>query len=214
MAAKDTKPTASAATAAPAPTAGAFPEQEQTRARLDFVFVSMVLLLSFLLGSTAVRNSDFWMHLATGRAFVQGQYHIGEDPFSYTTENVYWVNHSWLYDLLTYVGYSTLGGTALVALKSLVGVVIALVMLQMRRPEQSLWIPTACTGLAMLTLSPRLIQFQPTIMSLLFLALTLLILHKARHTRWLWLLVPLFVLWVNLDIWFILGPIAAGLYLL
>ena len=32
--------------------------------------------------------------------------------------------------------------------------------------------------------------------------------------RPLWLLVPLFALWVNLDSWFFLGPMAVALYLL
>ena len=188
-------------------------EQNQAKARLDFILVTMVLVLSFLLGSFAVRNSDFWMHLATGREIAQGHYQFGKDPFSYTSGDTTWVNHSWLYDLLVYLGYSALGDTPLVVLKALGIAAFAVVLLQIRRPDQSLWIPAASTGLAMLTLSPK-VQFQPTLVSYLFLALTLLILTRARNTRWLWALVPLFILWVNLDAWFLLGPVTAGLFLL
>src|SRR5216683_2242873 len=36
-------------------------------ARQDRALVAVVLALAFLLASVAVRNSDFWMHLASGR---------------------------------------------------------------------------------------------------------------------------------------------------
>src|SRR4051812_17355973 len=63
-------------------------------ARIDVILVGLVLLLTFFLGSFAATNSDFWMHLATGRLLARGEYHFGTDPFSYTTEGVRWVNHS------------------------------------------------------------------------------------------------------------------------
>src|SRR5262249_50103913 len=78
-------------------------------ARLDRALVAVVLTLAFLLASVAVRNSDFWMHLATGRLIARGQYHFGVDPFSYTRA-AYWANHSWLYDLILYGLASASGG--------------------------------------------------------------------------------------------------------
>src|SRR5205807_1548788 len=111
--------------------------------RLDWALAGLVLVLAFLLGSFAVRNSDFWMHLAT-------------------------------------VG----------------------------------------TLLALLAVSTRYF-LQPTMVSYLFLGLTLYLLTRdegktnaAGAPRHLWLLPPLFALWVNLDAWFFLGPLCVGLYLL
>lgn len=57
--------------------------------------------------------------LATGRALVQGEYTFGTDPFSYTTQDAYWVNHAWLFDLLSYGGYQSVGGGGLVFVKAL-----------------------------------------------------------------------------------------------
>src|SRR6266446_2532552 len=54
--------------------------------RLDRAMIAIVLVLGFFLASFAVRNSDFWMHLATGRLIAQGNYVFGVDPFSYTTQ--------------------------------------------------------------------------------------------------------------------------------
>jgi hypothetical protein len=203
-------------------------------ARLDKGLLVIVLTLAFLLASFAVRNSDFWMHLATGRLLVHGSYSFGVDPFSYTS-SAYWVNHSWLYDILLY-GLATLaggaetvaGGAVVVVVKALLVTLLAGVMLQTRRPGQSLWAPATCTGLALVVMSTRLL-LQPTLVSLVFLALTVYLLQRPRHEETAerqldargksplavyWLLPPLFVLWVNLDQWFLLGPLTVGLYLL
>src|SRR6266849_10929184 len=65
-------------------------------AGLDFALIGLVLVFAFLLGSFAVGNSDFWMHLATGRLIAQGQYEFGKDPFAFTTPDGpwTWINHS------------------------------------------------------------------------------------------------------------------------
>ncbi|HEX3148829.1 MAG TPA: hypothetical protein VHR66_12180, partial [Gemmataceae bacterium] len=38
----------------------------------DWVLAFAVLALGFLVASFAVQNSDFWMHLATGRLLTEG----------------------------------------------------------------------------------------------------------------------------------------------
>jgi tetratricopeptide (TPR) repeat protein len=199
---------------------------------LDVGLYALALILGFLLASIAVRNSDFWMHLASGRLLAAGRFHFGLDPFSYTLANAYWTDHSWLYDVGLY-GFSMLlggpesavGGALLVVAKALLVVLLAVVMIAIRRQGQSLWAPAFCTALALLAMSPRLL-LQPILISLLFLALTLYILQKPRHleadsrhaakTRSplavYWLLPVLFLIWANLDIWFILGPVTVAIY--
>jgi hypothetical protein len=185
--------------------------------RLDYFLVGAVLLLAGLAVSAPARNSDLWMHLATGRLLAQGQYHFGVDPFAYTTVGVYWANHSWLYDLISYGLYETLGGTSLVIVKALLMVFLAGVLLHLGRGRGSLWIAALCTALAVLAISWRQL-LQPTCVSYLFLALTLWILEKTRDnperklSSALWTLLGLFVLWVNLDSWFLLGPLVVALY--
>src|SRR6266567_1498531 len=81
------------------------PEALATRlAVFDAVLVALVVALAGLLAATPVRNTDLLMHLATGRALVEGRYNplAQADPFAYTTEGERWVNHSWLYDLVSY----------------------------------------------------------------------------------------------------------------
>lgn len=204
---------------------------------LDGMLIGLLLLFAFLLGSYASRNSDLWMHLATGRMIAQGEYSFGVDPCSYASSGT-WINHSWLFDLLIYGLAQAAGGietaaagVVLVGFKSLLFVATAGVLLLIRRPGLSLWPVIVFTLLAILTASNAL-ELRPRIFSLLFLAATLYLLVQARTQGLLpprekgqrtaerpspyslWLLVPLFVLWANLDSWFLLGPITVGLFVL
>src|SRR5262249_30380666 len=207
----------------PPPQASPKPADERRAAvlrRLDLLLVGLLLALAFLLGSFAARNTDFWLHLATGRLLARGELAFGADPFAFTSGATPWVNHAWLFDLALYGLYGLLGGPGLVVLQALLLVALAVVLLQMRRPGQSLWLPAAATGLALLAVSTRFF-LQPLVVSYLFLGLTLYLLTRAEAQpaaaappRSLWLLPPLFALWVNLDAWFFLGPLCVGLWLL
>jgi hypothetical protein len=189
---------------------------------LDRVLVGLVLVLAFFLGCFAILNSDFWRHLATGRLIAQGELPFGAEPFSFAGEGTTWVNHAWLFDWLLYGLYQVIGGPGLVVLRGLVLVALAGLLLRFRRPGQSLWIPAVCTTLALLVVSTQL-PVGPLLVSLPFLVLTLHLLRRGvdegaactvrgRSFSPLWLLPPLFALWVNLDGWFVLGPLTVALY--
>jgi hypothetical protein len=193
---------------------------------LDALLAVSVCVLTFLLASFAARNSDLLMDLATGRALLDGTYKFGTDPFSYTTQVEYWVNHSWLYNAALYLLYQAAGGVGIVVAKALLLTLLAGFVLAIRRPGQSLWIPAVCGGLAALAISPRMF-LQPVLISYLFLGITLYLLQKPAlqeqatskrraappaTRRHLWLVPVLFLFWVNLDAWFFLGPLTAALF--
>jgi hypothetical protein len=180
--------------------------------------------LAFLLASFPARNSDAWRHLATGRALLQGSYHFGTDPFAYTTNGVYWANPSWLADVLAYGLYQAVGGTGLVILKALLIALLAGVMLRTCW-RRGAGLPAAlAVALAFVALIPYL-ALRPTCLSYLFLGLTCYWLERtsgrapAADARPDWrralgdygALLVLFVLWANLDEWFLLGPLTLGL---
>jgi hypothetical protein len=170
MATQTTSPAVSLA-ASPARAQG-WPRNPRLPRRPDAALLVAVPLLTFLLASFPARNSDFWIHAAVGRLIANGQYTFGTDPFSFTTEGVYWANHAWLYDLLVYVLYTTLGGPAVILLKALLLAGLSLVLMRIRRPGQSFWLPAALTTLAVLAMSPRFLML-PAVVSYLFLGLTL-----------------------------------------
>jgi tetratricopeptide (TPR) repeat protein len=189
------------------------------RSGLDAPLVFATLLFAFLVASFPAVNSDFFRHAAIGRLLIHNEYRFGVDPFVYTAGDTYFVNHSWLFDLLIYGLYqipSVQGVDAVVVFKAILTVLLAVVLLCAgRRAEQSLWIPVVCTALALLVVSPRLL-LQSTCLSFLFLGLTVWLLAAVERgeRRMGWLLPPLFALWVNCDAWFFLGPLALALYLL
>jgi hypothetical protein len=203
----------------PAPSEAQTDDLSWLRRGMDRFLVFLVLALAFVLGSFTARNSDLWMHLATGRALLDGSYHFGQDPFGATTEGTYWVNHSWLYDVALYGIYRVAGGTVLVLLKALLVMLLAEILLRLTWKEGSAWIPAVCITLTLLAVGLRL-QLQPTLLSYLFLALTLWLLERPRRReaagpasfRAYWPLPVLFALWVNVDSWFLLGPLTVALY--
>jgi tetratricopeptide (TPR) repeat protein len=182
----------------------------------DWTLDGVTLVFAFLIASFPVYNPDFFRQIAIGRMVANGDYAFGVDPFVYSGDN-YYVNHSWLFGLMLYGLYQlpTIGGVAVVVFKALGIAVLAELMLRVGRPAgRSLWIPAACTTLAILVVSPRL-YLQSTCLSYVFLALTLWLLTRERagEKRLWWLLPPLFALWVNCDAWFVLGPLTVALYL-
>ncbi|MBX9623251.1 MAG: hypothetical protein K2X82_05510, partial [Gemmataceae bacterium] len=193
--------------APPPPAAGGPPE---SRIHLFAgLLVAQVLVLAFILAAFPARNPDLWTHLAVGRLIAAGDYKFGEDPLAYTTAGVYWVNHAWLSDLVTYKLYAALGD-GLVVLKGLFVVGIAAVLLSCRRAGAGLVVPALLTALALFAMSPRLL-LQPALVSVGLLAVTVRLLLRPPTPRAVYFLPLVMVLWVNLDEWFILGPLAVGL---
>lgn len=217
---------------APLPAASQPPapwQEERHASNVDRLLASMVLVAAFFLGAFAVRNTDVWMQLASGRDLFSGKYDpfSGVDPYSHTTSSTTWVNHSWLFGAGLYLLHEAVGMEGLVLFKALVAVGIALIMMLVGRAGRNLWGNTLATALAILAAS-TLFNLQPVILSFLFLALTLYFLQ--RGGGWLfsvkerpipdpvtwkayWPILVLFVLWVNLDEWFVLGPLTVALYL-
>ena len=185
------------------------------------VLAILVPTVALLLAAFPARNSDAWLHLATGKLLAQGDLRFGVDPFAYTTAGIDWVNHSWLSDLLGYWVYLLGGGMGLVLLKALLIAAMGALLLALGWTKDSPGIPAACALLALVALAQG-IPLHPICVSCLFLALTLWLLERARRPpkvaaanpflRYVPLLV-LCVLWVNLDAWFILGPLTIALYL-
>src|SRR5262249_36762273 len=139
---------------------------------------------------------------------------FGSDPFAYTTAGALWVNHSWVADLLFYSLYQIGGGLGLGLFRALLVVFLALLLVQLGRVGRSWWAPAACTALAVLAMSPWL-PLQPVCLSYLLLACTLWFVHRpGRRQAGLlscWPVLLVFVVWVNVDSWFLLGPLVLGL---
>jgi hypothetical protein len=196
------------------------PPAQRDLSLADLLLASGVVLLAFLLASTPARNSDLWLHLATGRAIADGLYRFQGDPFT-QGPSTGWIAHSWLSDLCAYELFSHLGGSFLVFVKAALAALLAVLMLRLGKREGagSAWAAVAA-ALALLALGGRML-LQPALLSAVLLAMTLALLQRGTRLRtggagWFSAHGPiclLFVLWANLDDWFLLGPFVLALYL-
>ncbi len=175
----------------------------------DKACAAAVVVFAFLLASFPARNSEVWLHLGTGRALAQGTTSLVSPPMLHTAEDHFWINRAWLYDVACYGVYQALGATGLLIAKALLIALLAALLLRLGGGG---WSTALLVALALLALSPRL-DLQPVCLSYLFLALTMLALQRFAlpHQRQRQLagigLLALFVLWVNVDDWFLLGPL-------
>ena len=187
---------------------------------MKFLPVFLVATFGFLVASFPARNADLWKHLAAGRELatdfslptVEGQ----EESFPH--------HRGWLYDLLTYLIYSAAGGAGMVLAKTLAIAGCALAMYRLSRTGAGSLTAAAFTFLALLTMSGRLL-LQPATISCLFFVLALWFLFKETANQDSaggvqrevfsvfppWRLVLLFVIWANMDSWFLLGLATLGL---
>ena len=192
------------------PEKSASPRSPRAGRRVDALLILFTIAFAFLAASFTATNSDLWLHLASGRLIATGGYTFGVDPFSYTTGERYWANHAWLFDLALFQLYRP-DGAAIVVLKALGIAALAGTLLNLaRRSGAPVWLGVGCTLLAILAMSPRLVV-QPQCLSLLMLALCLkLLVAGGRPPRFVPVLIAL---WVNVDGWFVLGPVLVTIFL-
>lgn len=166
-----------------------------------------VAILFVALFAMAVRtpvDTDTWWHLQAGRVMVESGHILQTDLFSHTRYGSDWVNHSWLSQLILYwlfdrFSYAGLG----LWMAAVVVAAFAFVYLQMEgNPfvRAFILVLAAATSAVVWIARPQLLSF------LLTAAVAyLLYLFKWRKVNRLWLLPPLFILWVNLHAGYALG---------
>ena len=182
---------------------------------IDWILCFAVLALGFILASFTARNSDFFMHIATGRLLSEGGYSFGKDPFSYVGGDRSWVNHSWLFDWIFYRLYSSAGGSGVVIAKAIVVALAGGLLLLARKPGQFVFPAVICAVLALIAAAPWL-MLRPTIASVLGISVLMALLVRAPKIAGSWrfpaCIAVLFATWANLDQWFFLGPVLLLLY--
>ncbi|HET6574349.1 MAG TPA: hypothetical protein VFG68_12135, partial [Fimbriiglobus sp.] len=184
---------------------------------VDFALVVLAVVVGFLAASFPARNSDLWLQLASGRNLAEGKYTPGADPFTFSGADRAWADTSWLYDLGQYALYSAdPTGAALVAVKAVAFAAAFGLLVLLRRTGQALWPWAVLIALGVLSSAPYA-QARPVVWSMLFLAVTLVILYRCPWRPGTWreplVLAGLFAVWANVDAWFLLGPLTVALVL-
>jgi len=180
------------------------------------VLLGWALLAGFaaLLALQDIRANDYWWHLGAGRWMVENGAVPVVDPFSYTVHGSRWIDIHWLHQLLLYGVYEVGGHEANVLLKGLlVGAtlfVLAQIGYRAERPAVSWLALTTLLVVASHRFMPR-----PELPSFLILAGELFLFDRFRRRpdSWIYGVVALQILWVNLHGLFAVGLVLCALHL-
>ncbi len=159
-------------------------------------------------------DTDTWWHMATGRWIVEQQQIPWVDPLAWHQQPTRWYAYSWLYGVVLYELFDKASYSGIIIARTIIVAVSTLsVMLYLVRSSG----PTLQTIIVALLTGTVLMMFakeRPWHFTIAFTTLTLWAVQSIRETgrirRKLWLL-PLFALWANLHIQFVLGWLILGL---
>jgi hypothetical protein len=188
--------------------------------RLKKVVSFPALLAVLLVGGIFVplRNffvdPDVWWHIKVGATLLSTHRWPTVDPYSFTARGNPWIAYEWLGDLLLAATEGAWGLRGLMALDLVLAaaILLALYALTTLRCGKSKAAFVACAVL--LPMVYPSCSLRPQMLGYFFLVLTLIVLERFRqgHTGALWLLPPLFLVWVNTHGSFVLGLLALGVY--
>ncbi len=176
----------------------------------------LVFASSFNKTLSLLNDPDLWWHLADARLLTTTHHFIQTEPYSFTVANERWINPEWLSELPCWFAYRifALRGIYLVAWLALYANILFVYwrgFFAARHPGAAFW--AACLGFVLMAVNagPRTILF-----GYLAMSAELLILEAANRGRknLLWLLPPLFAVWINLHGTWLIGIALLALYIL
>jgi len=175
---------------------------------LSSVFIMLCLWL--------VRPHDFWSHIRAGQWMLETTSIPTTDLFSFTRAGQPWLNQSWLMEIGLYLLYQA-GGMALVIFVHAVVVTVAYGLVLKATRLSALgdlrWASVATFAAAAVSVANW--NVRPQTISFPLFGITLLAVMSERQQQgqrrnWVWLLVPLYVLWANAHGGFVFGLALLG----
>lgn len=174
---------------------------------------SLLALWVYLRAKGSVGDPDIWWHLLNARYLLAHHQFPRIDAYSYTALGRLWINHQWLAELPYYLAWRSWGLAGIDAVAILLVEVIFLGTFYLSYKSsgnlKASWL-VSCFGvlLASGSFGTRTILF-----GYVYLIVLLLILgrYRSRGAGPLWLIPPLFCLWINTHESWALGMIVFGL---
>ena len=171
------------------------------RASTSFLAVLTVLLLGWefhFIGSD-LNDPDIWWHLRNAQYLFQTHHLPAHDMYSFTVAGHAWVSHEWLSEIPYYLAYRALDVAGLKVMTLILIDLISLLLLYLcyqesRNFKASIVACLFSSLLATVSFGPRTILF-----GYVYLVIELIILQRFRQRGHapLWVLPPLFCLWIN-----------------
>ena len=174
----------------------------------------VLFLAEFFHPITAI-NVDLGRHLLLGKIIALTHHVPQTNLLSYTYPNFPYINTSWLSDVVYYFLF-TIGGFDLLLLANtfIIAVAFGLLVFIAVKKNGLTFITLFASALYLLLLGLRP-DIRPEVMSMLCLSLFMILLYTTRKTdkKILFFLIPIELFWVNLHIYFFVGPMLVLLFL-
>jgi len=176
------------------------------------LFVFLFIIALFAMGVRETLDPDMWWHLRTGDVILADglpRY----DTFSFTVPHHRWITHEWLSQVFMWLVYQGGGFTALIVVFAAI-IALAFWLVYRRTPGR----PYLAAFVVLLAAVASAITWgaRPQMFNLLLLAAFIYVVEGVRggrlQARYLWLLPPLTVLWVNLHSGYLLGVVLLATY--
>ena len=171
----------------------------------------------FLAHPLELTTTDLGRYLKNGELFFQRGLIVDSNLFAYTTPDYPFVNHSWGSAAIYYLVERSLGFSGLSWFFLLVSVTTLWMFLRLAVRNGSFALGAVCAVMVMPILITRH-EIRPEMFSYLMsgLFLNLLWAYRQGHrdARWLMILPLLQLVWVNLHIYFFIGMLLVGIFLL
>lgn len=164
------------------------------------LFLLAATIFAYAPGGIGVAEPDIWWRLRSAAEFMGHHTLSHVDTYSFTAAGSPWTNFEWLSDLCFFLGFRVMGLQGIVVVYSVTMVLIfaGVYYRSIRAGADCKDAAIATLGgicLAGVALAPR-----PLVFGWLCLTGVLLILDRFRETgKGLWLLPPLFFVWINLH---------------
>src|SRR3989338_3877329 len=199
------------------------------RSNLFLFILVFVLLGSFLIHSLDTIGQDIGRHLKIGEIIWQMNFGEGsgakpgisvEVPktnlFSFTEPDFQFINHHWLSEVIFFGIFSWAGFTGLILVKTFLVSVAFLSLFIITQRYSKFW-PLMVSFLLSVFIFIQRTEVRPEIFSFVILAFFLFALFKAKLEKnyfYLWFLPILELFWVNLHIYFFIGPFLISAFLI
>ncbi|OHA19886.1 MAG: hypothetical protein A3C08_01015 [Candidatus Taylorbacteria bacterium RIFCSPHIGHO2_02_FULL_47_18] len=186
--------------------------------RTHTVVIVLLLLLFALYGfflahKIDLTTADLGRHIKNGEILFQDTSVLSKNYYSYTNPDFPVLNHHWVSGAMFYFAYK-LGGFPLIQVFFIFLSFSAFAVFLLAARKNATW---GIIGLAALLAIPLLgerTEIRPEVWSYLFAGLFFLILSRKYKLGTLWLLPIIEIFWVNTHIYFLLGPLLIGAFLL
>jgi hypothetical protein len=163
-----------------------------------FTLGAALVLIVFIFNSHNVSDPDIWWHLNDAQQVLHGHF-PRVDNFSWTATGSPWMDHEWVAEIPFYLAYKAFGLRGLYGFSFfLASAVLVLILTRASKvtgdAKNAFTVAVFCVLLTVVSYGPRMLLFGWIYMLTMLMALDA---FRKGATKAIWILPPLFLLWVN-----------------